>query len=154
MKPSLRQHLQRQAERLADLDRLLADPEVLRDAAAFRRLGREHTELQGLIERATRHARRSADRAAAEALRREAGDDAEMRAMAEEEIAAADAELARLEAELERLMLPRDPDDARELGCAANWRRCCSSAGRRSGLQRWAACSCWGCITSPKAPTM
>ncbi|MBL0718977.1 peptide chain release factor 1 [Piscinibacter sp. Jin2] len=114
MKPSLRQHLQRQAERLADLDRLLADPELMRDAAAFRRLSREHTELQGQVERAQRHARRSADRTAAEALRHEAGEDEAMRTMAEEEIAAAEAELARLEAELERLMLPRDPDDARD----------------------------------------
>jgi peptide chain release factor 1 len=40
-------------------------------------------------------------------------DDADMRAMAEEEITSAQAELLELEAELQRMLLPKDPDDAR-----------------------------------------
>src|SRR5688500_132411 len=109
MKPALRQQLDRYALRLAELDSLLADPAVARDAAGFRALGREHLEGSGIVERARRHARREADLTGA----REMAADPEMAEMAAEEIDAAEAELRRLEEELQRLMLPRDPDDAR-----------------------------------------
>ena len=52
---------------------------------------------------------REQDLAAARELLR----DADMAEMAHEEVAACEAELAELEAELQRLLLPKDPDDAR-----------------------------------------
>ena len=109
MKPALRQQLDRYAARLAELDSLLADPAVARDAAGFRALSREHVEVSGIVERAQRHARREADLASA----RELAADPEMAEMAAEEAGEAEAELQRLEDELQRLVLPRDPDDER-----------------------------------------
>jgi peptide chain release factor 1 len=109
MKPALRQQLARYDQRLAELDALLADPAVMRDGTAFRALSREHVEVGGLVERQRRHAQRERDLAAA----RELASDPEMAEMAAEEVAAASAELERLEGELQRLLLPRDPDDAR-----------------------------------------
>jgi len=109
MKPALRQQLDRYATRLAELDSLLADPAVARDAAGFRALGREHVEVSGIVERSRRHAQRERDLASA----RELAGDPEMAEMVAEEIEAAEGELERLEAELQRLLLPRDPDDAR-----------------------------------------
>jgi len=111
MKPALRQQLERYRERLAELDSLLADPAVMKDGGGFRALSREHTEVAGLVERADRYSQREADISAAREWL--ASGDAELAAMAHDEIAAATAELQRLEAELQRLMLPRDPDDAR-----------------------------------------
>ena len=109
MKPALRQQLDRYAERLSELDSLLADPAVMKDGAGFRLLSREHVEVAGLVERSRRYAQRESDLAAA----RELAADPEMAEMAREEIESAEAELERLEAELQRLMLPRDPDDGR-----------------------------------------
>ena len=111
MKPALRQQLERYRERLAELDSLLADPAVMKDGGGFRALSREHTEVAGLVERADRHRSREADISAAREWL--ASGDAELVAMAHDEIAVAETELQRLEAELQRLMLPRDPDDAR-----------------------------------------
>ena len=111
MKPALRQQLERYRERLAELDSLLADPAVMKDGGGFRTLSREHTEVAGLVERADRHRGREADISAAREWL--ASGDAELVAMAHDEIAVAETELQRLESELQRLMLPRDPDDAR-----------------------------------------
>ncbi|MEN9544728.1 MAG: peptide chain release factor 1 [Pseudomonadota bacterium] len=111
MKPALRQQLERYRERLAELDSLLADPAVMKDGGGFRALSREHTEVAGLVDRAERHRQREADLAAAREWL--ASGDAELVAMAQEEIPAAESELQRLESELQRLLLPRDPDDGR-----------------------------------------
>ncbi|HEY0200815.1 MAG TPA: peptide chain release factor 1, partial [Burkholderiaceae bacterium] len=56
-----------------------------------------------------RYQQREADLAAA----REMENDPDMAVLAQEEIASAQAELAQLENELQRLLLPKDPDDAR-----------------------------------------
>ncbi len=109
MKPALRQQLDRYVRRLAELDSLLADPAVMRDAGGFRTLSREHVEVSGIVERHRRHAQRERDLAAAA----EMASDPELADMAAEEAASAQAELDRLAAELQRLLLPRDPDDAR-----------------------------------------
>ena len=109
MHPSIRHQLQRHAERLAELDFLLAQPDVMADMAQFLALSREHTEVAAVAGRWTRWQQREQDRAAA----RELLQDADMAEMAHEEVAACEAELAALEAELQRLLLPKDPDDAR-----------------------------------------
>src|SRR6185369_11132520 len=108
-KPTLRQQLDRYRTRLHELDSLLADPDVMRDAAGFRALSLEHVEVAGLVERDERYRRRESDVLAA----RELLSDPDMAAMAAEEIAGGEAELVRLEGELQRMLLPRDPDDAR-----------------------------------------
>jgi peptide chain release factor 1 len=109
MKPALRHQLDRYAVRLAELDSLLSEPAVMRDAAGFRALSREHLEVAGIVERQRRHEQRARDLAAAH----EMAADPELAEMAAEEIANAQAELQRLEGELQRLLLPRDPDDVR-----------------------------------------
>lgn len=111
MKPALRQQLDRYRLRLHELDSLLADPAVMRDAQGFRKLSREHAEVSGLVERSDRHAQRERDLRAAQDLLKSG--DAEMAEMARAEVADAEAEIERLAHELQRLMLPRDPDDGR-----------------------------------------
>ncbi|GAB4207350.1 MAG: peptide chain release factor 1 [Tibeticola sp.] len=113
MRPFLLQQLQRSEQRLAELDFLLSREDVMADMDGFLKLSRERTEVAAVAERAARRRQREAELQDARRLLAEHADDAEMRAMAEEEIAAAEAELAALEAQLQRLLLPRDPDDAR-----------------------------------------
>ena len=111
MKPFLRQQLARYADRLGELEFLLSREDIMQDMKQFLALSREHTDVGAVASRWARFQEREADRLAAEAMQ---GDpDAEMAAMAQEEIDSANAELAQLETELQRMLLPKDPDDAR-----------------------------------------
>ncbi|MDP3522867.1 MAG: peptide chain release factor 1 [Hydrogenophaga sp.] len=111
MKPFLRDTLERQRLRLHELDALLSAPDATSDMARFRQLTREHAETDALVQVYLRHQQRERDLAAAQAM---AGDaDAEMAAMASEEIHSAQTELATLDAELQLMLLPKDPDDER-----------------------------------------
>ncbi|WP_394788372.1 peptide chain release factor 1 [Rhodoferax sp.] len=109
MKPFLRQQLERYAFRLAELDFLLSREDIMGDMKQFLLLSREHTDVGQVAARFARYTQREADLAAALEMR----SDPEMAEMAEEEIDSAQTELTRLEAELQRMLLPKDPDDAR-----------------------------------------
>ena len=112
MKDSLRQQFERLGMRLQELDARLADPAATSDMAKYRELAREQSEASEIVELYRRFTQREADRATAQEML-DAGDDADMAALAREEIAACDADLASLEAALQATLLPRDPDDAR-----------------------------------------
>ena len=109
MKDFLRSQLARHADRLGELDFLLTQPDVMADMGQFMKLSREHTEVAALAGRWARYQQRERDLASAYDML----GDPDMADMAREEIAAAEAELAELEAELQRMLLPKDPDDAR-----------------------------------------
>ncbi len=109
MKPFLRHQLARHAQRLEELDFLLSREDVMGDMAKYRPLAKEHAEVTAVAGRWARYQQREADLVGA----REMLEDADMAEMAREEIAAAEAELLQLEDELQRLLLPKDPDDAR-----------------------------------------
>ena len=109
MKAFLRENLAKHAERLADLERLLASPDIMADAKAFRSLSIEHAEITPVAGRWARYQQVEADMVAAQELLA----DADMAEMAQEEIDSGAAELLQIEAELQRLLLPKDPDDNR-----------------------------------------
>jgi peptide chain release factor 1 len=111
MKPFIRQTLERQRLRLEELDALLSAPDVVSDMERFRRLTREHAQVQSIVSTYTRHCQREADLAEAERLSLDA--DPELAALGQEEAAAARTELATLDTELQLLLLPKDPDDER-----------------------------------------
>jgi len=115
MKPSLRHQLERLALRLGELDALLADPSVAADMKRYRELGREHAEAAELVGLFQRYVGRERDVASADELLAESAGDADMAAMAREEKAAAATELESIAAALQTAMLPRDPDDARNV---------------------------------------
>jgi len=95
--------------RLEELDFLLSRPDIMADMAQYLPLSREHAEVAAIASRWARWCQREADLRGA----RDMLDDPEMADMAQEEISSAEAELAQLEAELQRLLLPKDPDEAR-----------------------------------------
>ncbi|MEF3083981.1 peptide chain release factor 1 [Luteimonas sp. SMYT11W] len=107
MLPTLRRKLEALAERREELERLLSDPSTVADQSRFRALSREFAQLEPVSNALADERRALDDREAARALL----DDAEMREMAEEEIAAADARLETLEADLLALLVPRDARD-------------------------------------------
>jgi peptide chain release factor 1 len=109
MKPFLRQQLARYADRLGELEFLLSREDIMKDMSQFMALSREHTEVASVASRWTRYQQREADLASA----REMLVDPDMAEMAQEEVDSASAELQQLETELQRMLLPKDPDDAR-----------------------------------------
>jgi peptide chain release factor 1 len=111
--PALASSLDRLARRLQELDAALADPAVAADNRRFRDLSREHAEVSAVCDLAQRHTRRQQDLAEAREMLQGAGDDADLRAMAQEEVTQAEADLERLIDQLQTALLPRDPDDAR-----------------------------------------
>jgi len=113
MKLFLRQQLARYAERLGELEFLLSREDIMKDMAQFLLLSREHTEVAAVASRWQRYQQREADLAAARDLLASAGNDADMAAMAQEETEEASVEIDQLATELQRMLLPKDPDDAR-----------------------------------------
>ncbi|RDI26332.1 peptide chain release factor 1 (bRF-1) [Pseudacidovorax intermedius] len=109
VKDFLRHQLERFAQRLEELDFLLSREDIMADMAQYRVLSREHAEVTAIAGRWARYRQRETDLAGA----RDMLGDPDMAEMAQEEIAAATAELQQLEDELQRLLLPKDPDDAR-----------------------------------------
>ena len=113
MKPFLRQQLARYADRLGELEFLLSREDIMKDMAQFLVLSREHTEVASVAGRWVRFQQREADLAEAQAMLSASASDADMAEMAQEEVDSASAELQQLEGELQRMLLPKDPDDAR-----------------------------------------
>jgi peptide chain release factor 1 len=111
MKPSIRDKLELLSARLAELDREFASEEVARDIDTFRARGRERAEIEPVVSLYHAYRRTEDDRQAA----RELLADPEMRELAASEIADAEQRLAGLEGALQRALLPRDPDDDRNL---------------------------------------
>ncbi len=109
MKQFLRQQLERYAQRQQELDFLLSREDIMADMNQFLALSREHNEVTQIAGRYARYRQREADLAGAQEMQ----SDPDMAELAREEMAAATAELAQLEDELQRLLLPKDPDDAR-----------------------------------------
>ena len=109
MKPFLRHQLERYTQRLGELDFLLSREDIMADMAQYRSISREHAEVTALAGRYARYRQCEADLATAHELLQ----DRDMAEMAQEEITSAQAQLLQLEHELQRLLLPKDPDDAR-----------------------------------------
>ncbi|MCR5577298.1 MAG: peptide chain release factor 1 [Oscillospiraceae bacterium] len=89
----------------------LEEPATYSDPAAYAKLEREARELQPLIE--AYRAWENAERTMEEALALMA--DAEMKELAQEEFAAAKQEKERLEQEIKLLLLPKDPNDGKNV---------------------------------------
>ena len=111
MNDNLRRKLQMLVERHEEIEGLLADPEVIGDSDRFARLSREYARLEPLVKTLSEYEQAESDLAAGEEMAGEA--DAELREMAEEEISNARERIETLEQSLKVLMLPEDPNDAR-----------------------------------------
>jgi peptide chain release factor 1 len=113
MKASLRERLDSFAERFEELSALLSDPEVITDQPRFRDYSREYAELQPLVEAWNDYRAIEAEIEGARQLTHDS--DAEMREMAEQELAEGRERLEAMEVRLKQLLVPRDPDDRRNV---------------------------------------
>ena len=103
MNPRLRAKLDATVGRLAELNTLLAAENATRDMEQFKRLSREHADASGLVSLYDAYRQAEGDAEAARELD------------LDEELKLARATMARLEAELQKALLPKDPNDERNL---------------------------------------
>jgi peptide chain release factor 1 len=108
---SLQLRLTQLVNRLSELDARLADPAVTNDIKAYRQLTKEHAELAPLIARYHELTQAQQDLATAQELT----GDPEMKAFAQEEITQAQSQIDATEADIQRMLLPKDPNDDKNL---------------------------------------
>ena len=109
MKDSIHKKLEGIAERHEELAGLLADPDVIGNQDQFRKLSVEYSQLEEVVKTFQRWRRTQDDIASAKDMLGE--DDAEMRAMAQDELDSATEQAETLETALQKLLLPKDPHD-------------------------------------------
>jgi peptide chain release factor 1 len=113
VKPSIRQKLEHLAQRFEEITALLAEPDTQSDQNRFRALSREYAQLNPLVSCFRRYLDTTDAIDYAQDLLNDP--DPEVRALAREELADAEARQEALERELQILLLPRDPDDERNI---------------------------------------
>ena len=113
MKASLLNKLDNLSDRFEELTALLGDAEVISKQTQFRAYSKEYAEIEPVIATFRELRKVQSDLEGAQALLKDS--DADMREMAEEEVAQAKETLVTLEDKLQRMLLPKDPNDGRNV---------------------------------------
>ena len=111
MKSTIAAKLANLDARLKEIDARLMDPDITGDLDNYRKLSQERAEIQPVVELFNDYRKVEGDVATAEEMSR----DASMREFAEAEVKSGRARLVELEAELQKMLLPRDPNDDKNL---------------------------------------
>ena len=111
MKPSLLSKLDQLTQRLEEVSALMNQEGATADMEHYRKLSREHSELEPLVALHAQWTQAQADLIAAQEMM----SDPEMKSFAQEEIGAAQERAAALEFDLQKMMLPKDPNDDRNI---------------------------------------
>ena len=113
MKASIQTKLEALADRLEEINALLADPDTINDQNRFRTLSQEYAQVNPVVSCFNQYQNTMKQLDEAKAMLED--DDAEMREMAADEIKQANDTTTRLEQELQILMLPTDPNDNKNI---------------------------------------
>ncbi len=113
MNPSIETRLTGLAQRFEEIERMLADPKVIGKQDQYRKLSQEYAEINPVVKLYGDY------RAACDQLESAsvmlADKDPSIREMAQEEIAQARQLIAALESDIQALLLPKDPNDNRNI---------------------------------------
>jgi peptide chain release factor 1 len=100
--------------RYEDLTRALASPEIVTDSAKYQKTAKAHSELSDIVEKYREY--KDLTRGIVESKAVLADEkDPEMRAYAQEELTQLEARVAQVEAELKVLLIPKDPNDEKDV---------------------------------------
>lgn len=113
MKKSLELKLEQLLERFQEVGRLLSDASVIADQHQFKNLSKEYAQLEPVATCFNHYTEACRNVASLQELI--AGDDADMTAMANEEIEAAKQRVDELDDALQWHLIPKDPDDERNV---------------------------------------
>jgi len=113
VKDSIKHKLETLIERHEEIAGLLAEPETMADQNKFRELSQEYAQLEPIVVNFTSYKNSLIAIEDAKSMLKE--EDKEMREMAKEELADAQKSEQELELTLQKLLLPKDPNDQRNL---------------------------------------
>ena len=113
MKTSIALKLEHMLERFQEIGRLLSEASVIADQNQFKALSKEYAQLEPVATCYDLYLQAAANRASLQDMLD--GQDAELAEMAAEEIDAAAARIETLDDELQWHLIPKDPDDERNI---------------------------------------
>src|SRR6202167_3734902 len=99
--------------RFLDLSAQMADPEVLGDHEKYQKIAKQHRELEPVVDKFREYRQVKTGIADARAMLNES--DADIRAMAQDELTALEAREPQIEEDLKLLLLPKDPNDEKNV---------------------------------------
>ncbi|HID44887.1 MAG TPA: peptide chain release factor 1 [Chromatiaceae bacterium] len=111
MKASIRSKLEQIQDRFEEITGLLSDPEVQGNQNRFRSLSQEYAQLEPVVDCYQRYLQTEDEISSANEMLA----DPEMAELAQESLQEAQTEQQALEPELQKLLLPKDPNDARNI---------------------------------------
>ena len=111
MKPSLLSKLDQLTHRLEEVGTLMNQENATADMDLYRKLTREHAELEPVVALHAAWTQANADMADAQDML----NDPEMKEFAQEELLAARTRVEQLEIDLQKMLLPKDPNDERNI---------------------------------------
>jgi peptide chain release factor 1 len=111
MKPSMLKKLAGLSERLDELNRLLSSEDATADMDNYRKISREHAEITPIVEQYRAYEKSESDLKEAHNML----SDPEMKEFAQEEIESAKGRLEEIAVTLQKLLLPKDPNDERNI---------------------------------------
>jgi peptide chain release factor 1 len=113
VKESIKSKLETLTERHEEISGLLADPDVMADQNKFRGLSQEYAQLEPVVKNFNLYLESVEAIDDANVMLEE--DDPEMQELAKEELASAKLRQEELELALQKLLLPKDPNDQRNI---------------------------------------
>jgi peptide chain release factor 1 len=99
--------------RYEELGRQLSDPNIVSDQENYRKVSKQHRDLEPVVEKFREY--RTLKNGIADAKAMLAESDPDIRAMAQEELAALEPRLAPIEEALKVMLLPKDPNDEKNV---------------------------------------
>ncbi|HEY9397200.1 MAG TPA: peptide chain release factor 1 [Burkholderiales bacterium] len=111
MKNSLSLKLEQLARRLEELTAMLSSEQATSDMDEYRKLSREHAEITPVVERYRDYRAALSDAQAAKDMLV----DPQMRVFGQSELESAQARMEEIELDLQKLLLPKDPNDDRNI---------------------------------------
>jgi len=111
--PTMFDRLEQMEARYEELGVQLSDPTLVNDQKRFQATAKAHRDLEPVVERFRQF--RSIEQGVADARAMLGETDAEIRAMATEELATLEPRLAAMEEEIKVLLLPKDPNDEKNI---------------------------------------
>src|SRR4051812_21132924 len=108
------EHLENTEAKYNELSAALSSPEIVSDSARYQKTAKAHAELSDIVEKYREY--KDLKRGIAESKTMIAEEsDADMRAMAQEELTSLEARLKAVEEDLKVLLIPKDPNDEKNV---------------------------------------
>src|SRR5581483_577105 len=105
--------LEQIASRYEELGEQLASPEIVSDPQKYQKIAKQHRDLEAVVEKYREYKQVETGIADAKSMLNES--DADIRAMAEDELAQLEERLPKIEEELKLALLPKDPNDEKNV---------------------------------------